>query len=795
MFSIYLPLLRKLLPFVQLKIEGKVIDERTFDLVKRVCDVFQLMGQTCISICSANSSPLPATWSAYLLVMLKLLEYDNQIYNYYALQFWKDLFKNQNLKGNNINEELIGKILAILPYKMVKREEMNNIFMVYEFDGSADYDVFFTRFRSEFGDFLRSLTKHNEPLCFNLAISLTKQALEGGSMNKNEWTTISIIMDSVCNNLANPGQFSEAALPVLKFMIAAKNLEDPELMSIVLSTISALSVFVQFSKENLFRDFLTKLFSLMNYEYSKEPTFAARNRQIRELRRHICSLFIRLSMKNSKSLLPLFNDIKNCVYSLEAQPAIGLTQNEKCSLFDGLILLSNHFTDYYQQTEFIVQILKPVNWLLDYNMSTVEFIQHIGLTAPQSDWNLESHATSRMSLVYAVSIINVIIKRVTRKIALLPDFLPYIASLTKLIKNLNEMWLPEVQAACYPDYREIIYAPILDKDRVVLLESFIPGIKQQTRKEEDDENFYNTNRMQTFLWLLHENCYAAIGHAAGLMNLELYNSVETIDLIQSIGSLPDYKFRAIFKVCLKPLISNCPRSEATYEQKIFPLFTRFLPGFFEKVNQKWDVIKQLRNSDQEAATSGSQDSERLEAEVLEEEICRCLSKEFIDFLCLLLVDKPAAPEEEKLSTLGVYILKQFPDLIYMTATLMTWLDSVISMRATMLTTKIMDKLAEDEVIKRSNSISFIIKQLLIALGYFGEYDQNQALLLGLFMKLYENYVLKYDFRDIKTQLVEYSGKNIRLWANYEEKLLKHPVVKKKREAIKNLLANVIGVSG
>lgn len=781
---------------MQLKIEGKVIDERTFDLVKRVCDVFQLMGQTCISICSANSSPLPATWPAYLLVMLKLLEYDNQIYNYYALQFWKDLFRNQHLKENNINEELIGKILAILPYKMVKRDEMNNIFLVYEFDGSADYDVFFTRFRSEFGDFLRSLTKHNERLCFNLAISLTKQALEGGSMNKNEWTTISIIMDSVCNNLANPAQFSEEALPVLKFMIAAKNLEDPELMSIVLSTISALSVFVQFSKEDLFRDFLTKLFSLMNYEYSKEPKLAARDRQIRELRRHICSLFIRLSMKHPKSLLPLFAEIKNFVHTLEAQPEIGLTQNEKCSLFDGLILLSNHFTDYYQQTEFIVEILKPVNWLLEYQMSTMEFIQHIGLTAPQADWNLESHATSRMSLVYAVSIINVIIKRVTRKVALLPDFLPYIAALTKLIKNLNEMWLPEVQAACRADYREIIYAPIQDKDRVVLLESFIPGIKQATRKEDEDENFYNTNRMQTFLWLLHENCYAAIGNAAGLMNLELYNSVETVDLIHSIGSLPDYKFRAIFKVCLKPLISNCPKSEAAYEQKILPLFARFLPGFFEKVNQKWDVIKQLRNSDQEVAGGGggASDNERLEAEVLEEEICRCLSKEFIDFLGLLLVEKPTAPEEERLSTLGVYILKQFPDLIYMTATMMTWLDSVISMRATMLTTKIMDKLAEDEVIKSSNSISFIIKQLLIGLSYFGEYEQNQALLLGLFLKLYENYVLKCDFRDIKTQLVEYSGKNIRMWANYEERLLTNPVVKKKREAIKNLLSDVIGVS-
>lgn len=751
------------------------------------------MGQICISLTLSNNSALPNTWQIYLHVMLKLLEYDNQIYNYYSLQFWKDLFKNNNVKDGHISEELFSKIINILPYKMVKKEEMSNIFLVYEFDGSADYDVFFNRFRAEFGEFLRTLTKYNEKFCFDLAISLIKQTLQNKSMNKNEWNTISIILDAVCNNLANAEQFSEEALPVLKFMITMDNADDPELMSILLSCLSALSVFMQFSKEDLFKDFLTKVFSLMNFCYSKEPTFDTRNKQVRELRRHVCSLFIRLSLKNSKSLMPLFNNIKDYVHSLASRPEIELTQNEKCSLFEGLIILSNNFVDYYQQTEFILQILKPVDWLIEYRMSTIDFIKHIGLTSPQVDWSLESYSTNRTSLVYTVNILNVIIKRVNRKVVLLPDVLPYIASLTKLIMNLNEMWSPEIQQLCYVDYKEFIYAPILESDRVTLLEGFVPDIKQQQKKEED-ETFYNISRMQTFLWLLHENCYAAIGNATSLLKLEFYNNLETIDLIHAIGNLPNFKFKMILRTCMKPLISNCPKSEATYEKKIFPLFFRFLPSFFEKINQKWDLIKQLRNNVEEATSSGNQECDKLEAEILEEEICRNLSKEFIDFLSLILIDKLALSDDEKLSSLGIYILKQVPDLIFMTATMMTWLDSIISLKATALTNTIMDKLAEDEILKKSNTISFIMKQLMIALGYFGEHDQNQAFLLNLFIKVYENYVVQYNFTDIKTQLVEYSGRNIRSWNNYVEKNSKNANAKKKREAVKYLLNNVIGVS-
>ena len=675
---------------------------------------------------------------------------------------------------------------------MVKKEEMSNIFLVYEFDGSADYDVFFIRFRTEFGEFLRSLTKQNENLCFNLAISLAKQALENKSLNKNDWTTISIILDSVCNNLTNAEQFSVEALPVLRFMITMENAEDPELMSTLLSCLSALSIFMQYSKEDMFKDFLAKKFSLINdYTYSKESKFLARNRSIRDLRRHVCSLFIRLSIRYTKSLLPLFGMIKDYIFALESRPDVELTQLEKVSLFEGLLVLSNNFTDHHLQTEFILQILKPVDWLIQYKMSTEDFIKHLGLTSPQDEW--EIYATNRTSLVYAVNIILVIIKRVNRKDVLLPDFLPYIASLTKLIKNLNEMWTPEIRQLCYPDFRSTIYAPLLENDRTSLLENFIPGFKQQQKKEED-ETFYNLNRMQTFLWILHENCYIAIGVATNILGLELYNNLETIELIHLIGNLPDFKFKTILRSCMKPLISNCPNNEPIYAKKIFPLFCGFLPAFFEKINQKWDMIKQLRNTDQE--TAGNQESDQLEKEIVEEQICRLLSKEFIDVLTILMIERRLATptDEERLSLLGIHFLKQVPDLIYMTATLMTWLDSVISMKATTLTIKIVDKLAEDEIIKTSNAISYIIKQILIALGYFGEHDQNQALLLNLFIKLYENYVLQNNFRDIKSQLVEYSGKNIRNWNTYEEKFLKNANPKKKREAIKNLLSNVIGVS-
>lgn len=445
---------------------------------------------------------------------------------------------------------------------------------------------------------------------------------------------------------------------------------------------------------------------------------------------------------------------------------------------------SNHFNELHQQSEFIQQIVKPVNWLIEYNMNTADFMKYIGLTSPQSEW--EQYITNRTSLIYAINIIIVIIKRVNKRNALLPAFLPYVCSLTKIIKNLNEMWSPESQQLCYPEFKDTIYAPILDNDRFVLIEVLIPGIKQQHKKEDDDPNVYNVNKMQTFLWLLHENSFISIGSAAYSLGHELYYNLETVDLIHCINNLPDFKFKMIFRSCLKPLISNCPKSKKIYETKIFPLFYKFLPAFFEKINQKWNIIKEFRNNDQE--------TDQLEAEILEEQICRSLSKEFIDFLSILLIEKSSKNEEDRLSFLGLCLLKQVPDLIYMTATLTTWLDSTISLKATTLTIRIIEKLNEEEIIKTSSVVSYLIKQVLIALSYFGEHDTNQAALLNLFAKLYENFVIKYDFRDVKTQLVEYSGQNIRSWNSYEERIINISNSKKKRDAIKGLLDNVIGVS-
>lgn len=317
-----------------------MIDEKTFDLVKRICDIFSLMGQSCISICLQFSQPFPPTWPIYLQIMLKLLEYDNQIYNFYALQFWKELFRNQHIKENCVNDEMILKIINLIPYKMVKKEEMNNIFLVYEFDGVADYDVFFIRFRADFGDFLRNLTKKNEKYCFNLAISLIQQVIQAKSMNKNEWSTVSTILDAVCNNLTNLEEFSEEALSVLRFLIAMENVSDPELMNIILSSLSALSFFMQYSKDEIFKQFLVKIFSMIsNFSYTKDPLLMSNNRLIRDLRRHACSIFIKLSIKYPKLLLPLFDEIRDYVYELDSKSEIELTQLEKCSLFEALIIL------------------------------------------------------------------------------------------------------------------------------------------------------------------------------------------------------------------------------------------------------------------------------------------------------------------------------------------------------------------------------------------------------------------------------------------------------------------------
>jgi exportin-5 len=508
---------------------------------------------------------------------------------------------------------------------------------------------------------------------------------------------------------------------------------------------------------------------------------------------------------------PLFFDLKSHIdmVSLDVDQ---LTQMEKCTLYEGLILISNEFEDIEVQKKFIQSLIEPINWIINYNISVEQFISEIGLDVNSTD---EILGQKRANILFVVNLILGLLKRikVNRKPSLLPHLLPLINGLLPLICNLNAIWKPEYQERCHEYHRSLVYSNITETDRMNVLDIPLNSINIEHNLSEKSDAY----RMQTFIWSLHENCYCVLGVATAVMTPEIYDYIYDFKpVLNDLQFLPDWKLKMIVKSFLKPLITNCPISQIYFEKILLPIISNVFPFLFNKINGKWDAIK-VRNQCLEEEGM-KDDSEPVESELLSDQLNRLLSREFVELLIsvlnsskandssLLTIDdnniigsNDVSDSNNSISELGNYLLQTIPNLIIVfVAKSLSWLDTTLSIKTSQLNLLVLEKIIKDGMIRSEDGVYFLFEQIITALSYFGEHEQNQSILLQLMLILYEGITLKLGFNSIKLKLSEISGSDIREWNDFDDKLIKskaklHFNDKKKKDLLRKMLFNVIGV--
>jgi exportin-5 len=315
--------------------------------------------------------------------------------------------------------------------------------------------------------------------------------------------------------------------------------------------------------------------------------------------------------------------------------------------------------------------------------------------------------------------------------------------------------------------------------------------------------------MQNFTWALHENCYSIIGAAASLLTPELYNSdMDFKTILNDLDCLPICKLRMILKCFLKPFIVNCPNEPIYYERLLVPILSVILPFMFSKMDSRWEEIKVRNMSDA--------NDEPVEAELVEDEINRLLSREFIDFMLLMIiptigVSKTNDSNDESMSelnseepvlmsNLGNHLIQSMPNLfIISSAKTLSWLDTNVSLKSCQLNSTIFKKIIQENLIQSEDGANFLFEQILKGLNYFGEHDQNQAILLHLMLVLYENVVIKYGFYSVKVKLAELCECQVKVWDDFDAKFLIVPPnkqiipEKRKKDRLKQIVSPLIGV--
>ena len=140
--------------------------------------------------------------------------------------------------------------------------------------------------------------------------------------------------------------------------------KDPLILSCVLSCVSQLFIYINNCPEKL-SVVLNKIFSAAQFTVEGQ-TKATRSKAVRNVRRHACSVLVKICKVYPDLLLPGFNELYSHIKQLSNKPQ-QLSQMEKTTLEEALILISNRFNDFQKQSDFIGELMQPVKVQILYS--------------------------------------------------------------------------------------------------------------------------------------------------------------------------------------------------------------------------------------------------------------------------------------------------------------------------------------------------------------------------------------------------------------------------------------------
>ena len=205
-----------------------------------------------------------STFVQLLKQMLSIFSHPNQSLSSVTNAFWKDLIRKKEEVSQVFDDSLVRILLSNIPSKLIKLEP-EHTFVKYEFDTSDDYEQFYRKSRVEVLEVLRLLTSASEETCFTSCAELLQQQIHKALPQNiascfNEWEMLTVLLDAVCNKLSLDclKKFSSHGQSLIESLLSYES-KDPDLISLQLSCISALTVFVPYASPTTLNNILLQV--------------------------------------------------------------------------------------------------------------------------------------------------------------------------------------------------------------------------------------------------------------------------------------------------------------------------------------------------------------------------------------------------------------------------------------------------------------------------------------------------------------------------------------------------------
>ncbi|CAH1371359.1 unnamed protein product [Tenebrio molitor] len=863
---------------------GAILDEQHYLFKKKLVQVLGgLTTQLCV-LWGKDGMSRPSNFSAFLEAILAFSSHQSLTLAHMANPLWNSMLKHEHISRDPVFLSYIPQWVQCTAPKIVKFNYPSSktqstdaggaaaAYAKADFDSEEEFSTYFYRCRSDFLDSFRQATVVAPLVTFNYVEQWLIKCLQVPNLTSGlvvsdllfqEWEALSTFLESILSRVLQAQERPSIAsgLRLLQMCLAYQPV-DPLILSTLLTCISALFVFLSMSTGQmaptansvaasgaaLLPQVLDKIFSTLVYapEGQSKDT---RSRAVKNVRRHAASLMVKIGNKYPLLLLPVFDQIRATVENLSRPDSLaGLSTLEKVTLQEALLLISNHFCDYDRQSNFVREVLAEANaqWrsivASGAFKSASDFISFIGLDKPPVSPHTDNpHGQNRSNIVFCINLLLGAIKRcswpedperatrggfvvaltesgnpVCRNPAA-PHVVPLLPDLLSLIRIFNELFTCEAQNLIHDSYKGCLGMLETEKSNLLGLIGHSVGDLGELQVVQSP-----LERMQRFLFGLHESCYHMIGSMGPSLGRDLYTLPDIgLAIINSVLAclqyIPDYRMRPIIRVFLKPFIFSCPTP--FYDAVLLPIIAHVSPLMLSRLHAKWLQVNEFRNREAQEDNADTQ-------EVLEDILTRALTREYVDVLKVALVgggltpesnsenmetedlsmDSPTPPPPtrsnmttEVISDLGLVLLrseKTCQSIVLAVLGALSWIDSNGSLKATFLTGPIVRQLVSDNSLN-GEMAAHIMASVLNALTLHGQHEANQGSLLTLGAQMYE--MLRPTFLEVLGVMQQIPGVNPVDLQKLDERISGstskgNKVEKVKKDLFKKITGNLIGRS-
>ena len=760
--------------------EKHKLDSEHYYFLKKMIEILTMLGEQLCFLWTKDAPRNPPNLETYLNALLSFTRHPSQTVNLYANELWGKFFRHSDIAQNPIFVSYQPKWIEIALKKVVKigfPESDDHPACGYsqlDFDNDEEFQNFFIKYRLCILENVRIISA-TQPLLPMMQLDVWLRAvLSSSEPSLADLEAISPLLDSTFSKLTTAEQVqsvSHVAVPLLQLLLAHSS-PSPAILSELLSSISALFPVVLVASDAL-NVILSRVFLPLSCVIDSS------NKEARTLRRHSCSLLVKLATKFPSTLLPSFSYLSGEVRRLNNSGL--LSKMEYCTLVEGLIIICNKLGNHDRQAMFLSEILSPVleqfRKLESSYRDPLSLMDFVGLTAAplltekKPGEPLDQLSQNRSDLMTTVNMILAVARRsdlptdvnkaqtggftaplggsmVIRNPA---GYLicSVLTNVLVLAHTMNKLFSQEFRSKLHPGFAKVYEMLEVDRNNILGL----PGSRSAKT-----EVVYQVvkipepvTRLQNFLTELFDNIYHLLSHFSSNIGIEFYQQPNLaqnlcLSVINNLPGIPDFRLRAIIRSFFKHFIVNCPVS--CYNTVLLPVLRQFCPFMQSHLNQRWTYIKTVRenpNFDED-----NQDSQ----EVLDDIIIRVVAREYIDTIKATLTsgsksgdgsqNENSVPASDgglsgSLSHLGEMSLADGPLCTCLVSTCLaaiSWPDSPAASKACALVELILPRLVDQTNLSPEDASSLMMT-VLKSFQEMGHHEANNIALTHLGLSCYE----------------------------------------------------------